>query len=133
MSVQDPTDETVTTDEPAQIDDTILERRSWNYGYIGEDIEGRHHHVDRKLERIVVTNARADRDDSGGVPVFSLEGPILHSEGVVLASNGAGGDALRRWIAFVDQEIGDEDDESGWAERPVSAADQARDVLEEVL
>ncbi|QCC60775.1 hypothetical protein NP511_02195 [Natrinema thermotolerans] len=132
MSVQDPTDETVTTDE-AQIDDVVLERRSWNYGYIGEDADGRHHHVDRKRDRIVVTKTRADRDDSGAVPVFSLEGPILHSEGIVLASNGAGGDDLRRWIAFVDQEIGDEDDESGWAERPVSAADEAQDVLEEVL
>jgi hypothetical protein len=28
---------------------------------------------------------------------------------------------------------GVDDDESGWAERPVSAADQANDILEEVL
>ncbi|QCW03582.1 hypothetical protein [Natrinema pallidum] len=131
MSVQRPTDETVSTEE-AQIDDVVLERRSWNYAYIGEDVEGRHHHVDRKLERIVVTKAEADRDDSGAVPVFELGGPILHSEGIVLGSMGAGGDALRNWIAFIDQEIGDEDDESGWAERPVSAADHAQDILEEI-
>ncbi|WP_137288613.1 hypothetical protein [Natronorubrum halophilum] len=115
----------------AQIDDVVLERRSWNYAYVGEDVEGRHHHVDRKLERIIVTKSRAERDDSGAVPVFSLRGPILHSEGILLASNGAGGDDVREWIAFIDQEIGDED-ESGWAERPISAADQMQDVLEEV-
>ncbi|NUC71731.1 hypothetical protein HTZ84_05305 [Haloterrigena sp. SYSU A558-1] len=111
----------------AQTDDVVLERRSWNYGYLGEDVENRHHHVDRKLERIVVTKSRADRDDNGAVPVFSLEGPILHTEGIVLASNGAGGDDVRRWIQFIDQECG------GWAERPISAADQAQDVLEEVF
>ncbi|WP_226479141.1 hypothetical protein [Natrinema amylolyticum] len=127
MSVQQPTDETVTTDGQAQTDDVVLERRSWNYGYIGEDNRGRHHHVDRKLERIVVTKDEADRDDSGGVPVFSLREPILHVEGIVLASNGAGGDDLRRWIQFVDEECG------GWAERPVSAADEAQDILEEEL
>ena len=127
MSVQHPTDETVSTDEQAQINDIVLDRRSWNYGYVGEDEEGRHHHVDRKLERIVVTKSRADRDDSGAVPVFSLRGPILHTEGILLGSMGEGGDDLRRWIAFIDQECG------GWAERPVSAADQAQDVLEGVL
>ncbi|QRV14239.1 hypothetical protein JMJ58_14990 [Haloterrigena salifodinae] len=117
----------------AEIDDGVLERRSWNYGYLGKDVHGRHHHVDRKLERIVVTTSRANRDDNGAVPVFSLEGPILHSEGIVLVSNGAGGNDVRRWIQFVDQEIADADDECGWAERPISAADQAQDVLEEVL
>ena len=132
MSVQHPTDETVSTDEQAQINDIVLDRRSWNYGYVGKDEEGRHHHVDRKLERIVVTKSRADRDDSGAVPVFSLRGPILHTEGILLGSMGEGGDDLRRWIAFIDQEVGDED-ESGWADRPVSAADQAQDVLEGVL
>ncbi|WP_455448322.1 hypothetical protein [Natrinema thermotolerans] len=127
MSVQDPTDETVTTDEPAQIDDTVLERRSWNYGYIGEDADGRHHHVDRKRDRIVVTPARADRDDSGAVPVFSLEGPVLHTRR--LADHPQADDAndgLKIWLQFVDEEI-------GWDERPVSAVDQAREVLEEVL
>lgn len=127
MSVQRPTEETVSTDEQTQVDDIVLERRSWNYGYVGEDEEGRHHHVDRKLERIVVTKSRADRDDSGAVPVFSLRGPILHPEGILLGSMGEGGDDLRRWIQFIDQECG------GWADRPVSAADQAQDVLEEVL
>ncbi|WP_090615412.1 hypothetical protein [Natrinema salaciae] len=127
MSVQHPTDETVSTYEQAQIDDVVLKRRSWNYAYIGEDVEGRHHHVDRKRERIVVTKSRADRDDSGAVPVFSLWGPILHAESIELGPMGAGGDDLRRWIQFIDQECG------GWSDRPVSAADQAQNILEEVL
>ncbi|WP_436344481.1 hypothetical protein [Natronorubrum sp. FCH18a] len=110
----------------AQIDDVVLERRSWNFGYLGADNKQRHHHVDRKRGRIVVTKSRAERDDSGAVPVFSLEGPILHTEGIELASNGAGGDDVREWIAFIGQECG------GWADRPVSAADQLNDVLEEV-
>ncbi|QLG47879.1 hypothetical protein [Natrinema halophilum] len=126
MSTTTPPTEEV-SDALAQIDDVVLERRSWNYGYVGEDNEGRHHHVDRKLERIVVTKSRAKRDDSGAVPVFSLRGPILHTERIELGSMGEGGDNLRRWIAFIDQECG------GWANRPVSAADQAQDVLEEVL
>ncbi|WP_137288816.1 hypothetical protein [Natronorubrum halophilum] len=111
----------------AQIDDVVFERRSWNYAYLGEDSEQRHHHVDRKLERIIVTTSRAERDDSGAVPVFSLRGPALHSEGILLASNGAGGDDVRRWIQFIDQECG------GWADRPVSAADRMQDILQEAI
>ncbi|WP_254524935.1 hypothetical protein [Natrinema caseinilyticum] len=125
MSVQHPTDETVST-ERAQTDDVVLERRSWNYGYIGEDTNGRHHHVDRKHERIVVTNSRADRDDSGAVPVFSFQNPILHTEAIELGPLGEGGEDLRRWIQFIDQECG------GWTDRPVSAADHAQNILEEV-
>ncbi|SEW10057.1 hypothetical protein [Natrinema salifodinae] len=127
MSVQDPTDETVTTDEPTQIDDTVLERRSWNYAYIGEDVEGRHHHVDCKLERIIVTKARADRNDSGVIPVFTLVGPLLHTCG--LADHPEADDAddgLAIWIEFVREEI-------GWDEHPVSAVDQAADILEGVF
>ncbi|WP_255681328.1 hypothetical protein [Natrinema sp. SYSU A 869] len=44
----------------------------------------------------------------------------------MLASNGAGGDELRRWIQFIDEECG------GWAKRPVSTADQAQYILEEM-
>ncbi|QLG47839.1 hypothetical protein [Natrinema halophilum] len=127
MSVQHPTDETVSTDGQALPNNPAFERRSWNDGYVGEDNEGRHHHVDRKLERIVVTDSRANRDDSGAVPVFSLEGPILHTEAIELGPMGEGGEDLQRWIAFIDQECG------GWADRPVSAADQAQDILEEEL
>ncbi|WP_121744427.1 hypothetical protein [Natronorubrum halophilum] len=116
----------------AQIDDVVFERRSWNYAYVGEDNKQRHHHVDRKLECIIVTKSRAERDDSGAVPVFSLRGPILHSEGILLASNGAGGDDVRRWIQFIDQEIGD-GDESSWGERPVSAVDRMQDILQEAI
>ncbi len=60
------------------------------------------------------------------MPVFSLQSPVLHSENIVLASNGAGGDELRRWIQFIDEECG------GWAKRPVSTADQAQYILEEM-
>ncbi|WP_459809644.1 hypothetical protein [Halopiger thermotolerans] len=127
MSVQHPTDETVSTDDQAQIDDTVLERRSWNYAYIGEDVKGRHHHLDRKRDRVVVTKARADRDDDGAVPVFSLEGPILHVEGVAdheQADDTTDGVAI--WIQFIDEEV-------GWADRPVSAADKVQDALDEVF
>ncbi|WP_254532797.1 hypothetical protein [Natrinema gelatinilyticum] len=116
----------VVSDRAAQPNNPALERRSWNYGYIGEDTEGRHHHVDRKHERIVVTNSRADRDDSDAVPVFSLHGPILHTEAIELGPLGEGGEDLRRWIQFIDQECG------GWADRPVSATDHAQNILEEV-
>ncbi|SEQ00465.1 hypothetical protein [Natrinema salaciae] len=37
------------------------------------------------------------------------------------------GEDLRRWIQFIDQECG------GWADRPVSAVDEAQEVLEKVL
>ena len=115
------------SDRTAQNDADVLERRSWNYGYVGEDNEGRHHHVDCKRGRILVTNSRTERDDSGAVPVFSLHGPILHTEDIELGSMGEGGEDLRRWIQFIDQECG------GWADRPVSAADEAQEVLEKVL
>ncbi|WP_254526023.1 hypothetical protein [Natrinema caseinilyticum] len=124
MSVQRQADETVSTHAQTAV---VLERHSWNYGYVGEDTEGRHHHVDRKLERIVVTESRADHDYSGAVPVFSLEGPILHTEAIELGPMGEGGEDLRRWIQFIDQECG------GWADRPVSAAEKAQDVIEEAL
>ena len=135
MAATTRTDETVSTD--AQIDDVVLERRSWNYGYIGEDVEGRHHHVDRKLERIVVTKARADRDNDGAVPTFTLEGPILHAtridehEDAERSSfdddpDAEGKSGLEVWIEFVDDEI-------GWDHRPVSAVDQMQDILGEVF
>ncbi|UHQ96346.1 hypothetical protein [Natrinema halophilum] len=126
MSTTTPSTEEV-SDRAAQTDDVVLERRSWNDGYVGEDNEGRHHHVDRKLERVVVTKSRANRDDSGAVPVFSLEGPTLHTDAIELGPMGEGGEDLQRWTQFIDQECG------GWADRPVSAADQAQDVLEEEL
>ncbi|AFZ74586.1 hypothetical protein [Natronobacterium gregoryi] len=132
MSVQRPTDETVTTGGQAQIDDVVLERRSWNYAYIGEDAKGRHHHLDRKRERVVVTKSRADRDDDGAVPVFALEGPILHVEDVSEHDQADGTtDGVVIWIGFIGAECGD--DESGWAHRPVSAADKITDALEEVF
>ncbi|WP_247001083.1 hypothetical protein [Halosolutus gelatinilyticus] len=115
------------SDAPAQIDDVVLERRSWNYAYIGEDEEGRHHHIDRKLERVVVTNSRADRDDSGAVPVFTLEGPILHARRVSEHPDADGtDDGVAIWIDFIDEHV-------GWAERPVSAADRLQDALAEGL
>lgn len=91
----------------------VLEHRLWNYAYLGEDQDGRHHHVDRKRERIVVTRTHAKRDDSGAVPVFRLRGPVLHTEGIVLASNGAGGDDVRRWIEFIGTEVCGDGDEDG--------------------
>ncbi|WP_254523167.1 hypothetical protein [Natrinema caseinilyticum] len=126
MSTTTPSTEEV-SDRDAQTDNPPLERRSWNYGYVSEDTEGRHHHVDRKLDRIVVTESRANRDDSGAVPVFSLEDPIMHTEAIELGPMGEGCEDLQRWIQFINQECG------GWADRPVSAADQAQDILEEAL
>ena len=135
MSVQQPTDETVSTD--AQIDDVVLKRRSWNYGYIGEDARGRHHHVDRKRERVVVTKSRAERDDGGAVPTFTLEGPILHAtrtdehDDAERSSfdddpDAEGKSGLEVWIEFVADQI-------GWEHRPVSAVDQMQDVVDEVF
>ncbi|WP_254531315.1 hypothetical protein [Natrinema gelatinilyticum] len=126
MSTTTPSTEEV-SDRDAQTDDVVLERRSWNYGYVSEDTEGRHRHVDHKYDRIVITTSRAHRDDSGAVPVFSLEGVILYTEAIELGPMDEGDEDPRRWIQFIDQECG------GWADRPVSAADQAQDVLEEVL
>ncbi|ELY96202.1 hypothetical protein C483_00210 [Natrialba hulunbeirensis JCM 10989] len=111
----------------------ILEPRSWNYAYLGEDQDGRHHHVDRKRERIIVTRTRADRDDTGAVPRFRLRGPVLHTEDIALASNGAGGADVRRWIEFIGSEVCGDGDESGWKSRPVSVADQLQDVLKDEL
>ncbi|WP_083873433.1 hypothetical protein [Natrialba aegyptia] len=111
----------------------VLERRSWNYAYLGEDQKGRHHHVDRKQERIIVTRTRADRDDSGAVPVFRIQGPVLHTEDIVLASNGAGGDDVRRWIEFIGSEVCGDGDEDGWKSRPVSVADQLQNVFKDEL
>ncbi|QLG50244.1 hypothetical protein [Natrinema halophilum] len=120
-----PTEEV--SDRAAQSNNPVLECRSWNDDYVGEDTEGRHHHVEYKRGRIVVTESRSNHGDSGAVPVFSLEGPILRTEAIELGPIGDGGEDLRRWIQFIDQECG------GWADRPVSAANQAQDVLEEIL
>lgn len=126
MAATPQTDETV-TERTATINQPALERRSWNYGYIGEDVQGRHHHFDRKTERVIVTNDRADRDDSGAVPVFSLEGPFLHAKAVGDHDDADDAtDGVRVWIDFVTEEI-------GWAHRPISAADQAADTFKEVL
>lgn len=115
---------TATTHETVSDVQPTIERRSWNYAYVGEDSEGRHHHLDRKLERVVVSDARAERDDSGAVPVFTITGDIEHTESILLTPDGESEDDLKRWIAFVDEH-------RGWSERPVSAADTLQDVLRE--
>lgn len=120
MSVQLPTDETVSDVQH----DVVLERRSWNYGYLGRDTDGREHHVDHKTNRVIVTETTFERDDTGPVPVYRVRGPILHAED--LDQYGASKD-LTEWVQFIDEECG------GWDERPKDICAIVQDELAEGL
>ncbi|MFW6293724.1 MAG: hypothetical protein ACOC7V_15570 [Spirochaetota bacterium] len=86
MSTTTQPHETVSTDEPG-----AFTRRSWNYAYVGEDNEGRHHHVDRKLSRIVVTDSRAERDDHLGLGLNIVQAIAESVGGSVCAENRSDG------------------------------------------
>lgn len=106
------------TDVAQPQDDGTFVRRSWNYGYIGEDAKGRHHHIDRKLERIVVTTETYGENlpASAAAPRYTVKGPILHAEAC------ADNDVLRQWIEHVNDVV-------GWNDRPISAVDTLRGVF----
>lgn len=121
MSTTTPAQKTVTTDEQTA-DEYVLERRSWNYGYIGEDNNSHYHHIDRQTNRILVTEHDRERI-ADAVPQFRVRGPVVRIEDL----DDHDGKDVDDWVAFVER------GPVGWADRPVSPVDTLADVLTELV
>ena len=101
---------TITTHETisdGQQDDIVLEQSGSYYGYLGEDGEGYHHHVDEATNTVYVTPDRAERflPENAGVYWFRVCGELDHTEKLEQ-------DDRDRWVAYVESV-------RGWTDRPV--------------
>jgi len=99
---------------------TAFERSGSYYGYLGEDGDGYHHHIDEVTNTIYVTSTRAERflPEGAGLYWFRVHGPIDHVEELDQYDDRD----TNQWIAYVDSV-------RGWRDRPINL--QA--VLDEVL
>ncbi|SDD43745.1 hypothetical protein [Natrinema hispanicum] len=86
----------------------VLEQSGSYYGYLGQDGEGFHHHVDEATNTVYVTTDRAERflPENAGVYWFRVCGESDHIE--ELEQDGD----RDRWIAYVESV-------RGWTDRPV--------------
>jgi len=91
-----------------QQNDIILEQSESYYGYLGEDGEGCHHHVDEATNTGSVPPDRAARFclDKTGLYWLRVRGDPEHSEELEHDED------RDRWIAYVDSV-------RGWTDRPV--------------
>ena len=106
MSSTTTTHETISDAPQANI---VLERSGSYYGYLGEDGEGYHHHVDEATNTIYVTDNRADRflPEGAGLYWFRVRGDVDHVEDLEQHTTRDRTD----WIAYVESV-------RGWRERP---------------
>ena len=114
---------TTTTHETisdAQQTDIAFERSGSDYGYLGKDGEGYHHHVDKVTNTIYVTQSRAERFLPEGAALywFRVRGEIDHVEELEQYDDRD----IDQWVAYVDSV-------RGWTDRPLDL----RRILDEVL
>jgi len=117
MSTTTTTHETISDVQQAN---TAFERSGSYYGYLGEDGDGYHHHIDEVTNTIYVTSSRAERflPEGAGLYWFRVHGPIDHVEELDQYADRD----TNQWITYVDSV-------RGWTDRPLNL--QA--VLDEVL
>ena len=103
--------------------DIVLERSGSYYGYLGEDGEGYHHHVDEATNTIYVTESRAERflPQGAGLYWFRVRGDVDHVEDLEQHTTRDRTD----WIAYVESV-------RGWRERPRTLQPLLTTALEEV-
>ena len=120
MSSTTTTHETISDAQQATI---VLEQSGSYYGYLGEDGEGYHHHVDEATNTIYVTESRAERfrPQGAGLYWFRVRGDIDHVEALEQHPT----HDLADWIAYVESV-------RGWRERPRTLQPLLTTALEEV-
>jgi hypothetical protein len=99
---------------------SVLERPSHEYSYLGQDAEGYHHHVDEATTTVYVTTARAERfrPDSTDRAWFRVCGDVDHVEPLEQHDNRG----LTEWVAYVDSV-------RGWHDRPLESSSILTAVL----
>ena len=119
MSSTTTTQETISDAPEANI---VLERSGSYYGYLGEDGEGYHHHVDEATNTIYVTDNRAERflPEGAGLYWFRVRGDIDHVEDLEQYDDRD----RTHWIAYVESV-------RGWRERPVDLQAHLTTALKE--
>ena len=108
MSSTTTTHETISDAQQATI---VLEQSGSYYGYLGEDGEGYHHHVDEATNTVYVTEHRAERflPQGAGLYWFRIRGDVDHVEDLEQHDN----HDLTHWIAYVESV-------RGWVDRPLT-------------
>ena len=104
--------------------DIVLERSGSYYGYLGEDGEGYHHHVDEATNTIYVTDNRAERflPEGAGLYWFRVRGDVDHVEALEQYDDRD----RTHWIAYVESV-------RGWRERPLTLQPLRTTTLEGVF
>jgi len=120
MSSTTTTHETISDAQQANI---VLERSRSYYGYLGEDGEGYHHHVDEATNTVYVTESHAERfrPQGAGLDWFRVRGDIDHAEDLEQHTN----HDLTHWITYVESV-------RGWRECPLTLQPLLTTTLEEV-
>jgi hypothetical protein len=116
MSATTTTHETVSDSEK----NSVLERPSHEYSYLGQDGEGFHHHVDEATTTVYVTAARAERfhPDNTNRAWFRICGDVDHVENLEQYDDCG----LTEWVAYVDSV-------RGWDDRPLESSSILTAVL----
>lgn len=117
MSTTTTTHETVAD---AKQENIVFERSGSYYGYLGQDGEGHHHHVDKVTNTVYVAQRRADRFLPEGAALywFRVCGEIDHVEEFEKYDDRG----VSEWVAYVDSV-------RGWTDRPLNLGQ----ILDEVL
>lgn len=90
-------------------DDVVLERPGSEYGYLGRDGEGYHHHVDEATDTVYVTTDKYERvlPEGAGLYWFRVAGDVDHVEDLDRYDDRG----LAEWVQYVDAA-------RGWDDRP---------------
>jgi hypothetical protein len=99
---------------------SVLERSSHDYSYLGQDGEGFHHHVDEATTTVYVTTARAERfrPDSTDRAWVRVCGDVDHVEPLEQHDDRG----LTEWVAYVDSV-------RGWNDSPLESSSILTAVL----
>ncbi|TYL37243.1 hypothetical protein CV102_18185 [Natronococcus pandeyae] len=109
-----------TVDVSDSKNDRRLKRPSRDYGYLGEDGEGFHHHVDEATNTIYVTTSHAERfyPENANTQWFRISGNVDHVEDLEQYDDRG----LTEWIAYVDSV-------RGWHDRPFEISSVLTDAF----
>ena len=121
MSTTTTTHETISDVQQAN---TAFERSGSYYGYLGEDGDGYHHHIDEVTNTIYVTDEPYQRTLPAGAAIYriTLYGNVNHIEDLNLHDD----KDLSDWVAYIDSK-------RGWAERPTDITEALQRALAAVV
>ncbi|UTF54792.1 hypothetical protein [Natronosalvus rutilus] len=80
---------------------TILEHLDSHYIYLGENTEGRHHHLEEQSATVYLTDHPPERfrPTNAAIYWFHIHGDLEHAESFSLQS-------VREWVTYIDHVCG---------------------------